>query len=324
MATDRAGGLRDSAGDRAKRIPDSGHRTALRARRAAHDRQRHSPPRRAHSSSRCHWFRCSCLLRVVRVSAASHPSEIGDRSFPPSFRGWRPQPATRRRQPGSPEALRWPTWCFFAGMTALGIDSLFTGLEPARRVNWNRLSRVADGVRFVVKSFVPVIWLCFSLTYSRSNYREFLARWRIPLALVGLLPIGLCARLPRATVSGDAGRNTGRRLVAAVGRDDHSAERHPPRCARPDPDESGTDVPSGRRHDALADQVRRAGPGGDLRRSSLRSKPGDSLLRAGHRSVGHRVRRAPDRLRLPDARLRANAIGRDRRVSLARPSFDRR
>ena len=45
---------------------------------------------------------------------------------------------------------------------------------------------LADGVRFIVKSFIPVIWLCFSLTYSRSDYREFLARWRIPLAVVGL------------------------------------------------------------------------------------------------------------------------------------------
>ena len=34
-------------GDRAERIPDSGHRTALRACRAAHDRQRHSPPGRS-------------------------------------------------------------------------------------------------------------------------------------------------------------------------------------------------------------------------------------------------------------------------------------
>ncbi len=41
---------------------------------------------------------------------------------------------------------------------------------------------------FVVKCFIPVIWLCFSLTYSRSDYREFLTRWSIPLAVVGLLP----------------------------------------------------------------------------------------------------------------------------------------
>ena len=48
----------------------------------------------------------------------------------------------------------------------------------------------------VVKCFIPVIWLGFSLTYSRSGYREFLHRWRVALAVVGLLPITLMARLP--------------------------------------------------------------------------------------------------------------------------------
>ena len=43
----------------------------------------------------------------------------------------------------------------------------------------------------IVKSFVPAAWLGFSLTYSRGDYRESLARWRIPLAIVALLPIGL-------------------------------------------------------------------------------------------------------------------------------------
>src|SRR5207245_8812590 len=41
------------------------------------------------------------------------------------------------------------------------------------------------------KSFVPVVWLFFSLTYSRNNYREFLARWKILLAFLALLPIAL-------------------------------------------------------------------------------------------------------------------------------------
>ncbi len=81
------------------------------------------------------------------------------------------------------------TWCFFAGMAALGIDSLLMGLglratQLEELVYWLKAA-------FIVKSVVPVIWLCFSLTYSRTNYREFLRRWRIPLAVVGLLPVGL-------------------------------------------------------------------------------------------------------------------------------------
>lgn len=81
------------------------------------------------------------------------------------------------------------TWCFFAGMTALGIDSIFTGLSL-------RATQLGELVfwltaALIMKSLVPVIWLCFSLTYSRADYRESLTRWRIPLAVVGLLPIGL-------------------------------------------------------------------------------------------------------------------------------------
>src|SRR5712691_6490196 len=88
-----------------------------------------------------------------------------------------------RRKP-SPAA-----WCFSAGMAALGLDSVFTGLS----LRATQLGEVAEWLApaFIAKSFVPVLWLCFSLTYSRSNYREFLARWKIPLAFLGLLPIGL-------------------------------------------------------------------------------------------------------------------------------------
>ena len=43
----------------------------------------------------------------------------------------------------------------------------------------------------VVECFIPVIWLCFSLSYSRSGYREYLKRWGVALAAVGLLPIAL-------------------------------------------------------------------------------------------------------------------------------------
>ena len=81
------------------------------------------------------------------------------------------------------------TWCFSVGMTALGIDSILTGLSL-------RATDLAEAVRWmiasaVVKCFIPVIWLGFGLTYSRSGYREFLYRWRVALAMVGLLPIGL-------------------------------------------------------------------------------------------------------------------------------------
>ena len=80
-------------------------------------------------------------------------------------------------------------WCFFAGMLALGLDSALAGISlsvvtPEMAARWQSLSLVA-------KSFLPGIWLCFSFTYSRGNYREFMARWRFPLLAAGLVPIGL-------------------------------------------------------------------------------------------------------------------------------------
>ncbi len=81
------------------------------------------------------------------------------------------------------------TWCFSAGMVALGIDSLLTGLAL-------RATRVEDlsvwlTAAFIVKAVVPTIWLCFSMTYSRTDYREVLNRWKVPLAVTGLAPFAL-------------------------------------------------------------------------------------------------------------------------------------
>jgi putative PEP-CTERM system histidine kinase len=80
-------------------------------------------------------------------------------------------------------------WCFFAGMFVLGIESLFTGLS-LRATQWSEVLR-SQTLGLIVESFVPAAWLGFSLTYSRGDYRESLVRWRIPLAIVALLPIGL-------------------------------------------------------------------------------------------------------------------------------------
>jgi putative PEP-CTERM system histidine kinase len=80
-------------------------------------------------------------------------------------------------------------WSAFGGLAALGVNSLFDGLallatQPGDLAGW------LTGA-FLAKSFVPVIWLCFSLTYSRAEYRRFLFRWRIPLAVFGALPIAV-------------------------------------------------------------------------------------------------------------------------------------
>lgn len=76
---------------------------------------------------------------------------------------------------------------FFAGMVCLALDSVFDGItHTAHGIDhvlfWQRWSLTA-------KSLLPGIWLAFSLTYSRGNYRDFLVKWRVALMLAFLLPL---------------------------------------------------------------------------------------------------------------------------------------
>jgi putative PEP-CTERM system histidine kinase len=79
------------------------------------------------------------------------------------------------------------TWCFSAGMLTFALESLFgaianDALLPQRAAFWQTLSLVA-------RSFLPGIWLTFSLTYSRANYRDFLLRSRWLLSGAFLVPL---------------------------------------------------------------------------------------------------------------------------------------
>jgi putative PEP-CTERM system histidine kinase len=85
------------------------------------------------------------------------------------------------------------TVCFVAGMLLFGLESFFTAISfqaaTAEKVGfWQALV-------FLTRSFLPGTWLCFSLTYSRGNYREFLARSRFLLVAAFLLPLCLVPAL---------------------------------------------------------------------------------------------------------------------------------
>jgi len=84
----------------------------------------------------------------------------------------------RRRSPAA--------WCFAAGMLVLSGESVLTGMSL-------RAIAVQDVAywlawAFVAQSFAPIPWLCFSLVYSRRNFREFLRRWRLALLIFGFMP----------------------------------------------------------------------------------------------------------------------------------------
>ena len=84
-------------------------------------------------------------------------------------------------------------WFFFAGMLALAFDSLFTGLSLRSAQSGDVVAWLAPA--FLAKSFVPVPWLRFALTYSRSNASEFIKRWTPVLVALGLLPIAVLVSL---------------------------------------------------------------------------------------------------------------------------------
>jgi putative PEP-CTERM system histidine kinase len=79
------------------------------------------------------------------------------------------------------------TRCFAAGMLIFALESLFgaianDALLPERAAFWGTIA-------LVTKSFLPGVWLTFSLTYSRANYHDFLVRSRWLLIGAFLIPL---------------------------------------------------------------------------------------------------------------------------------------
>ncbi len=86
-------------------------------------------------------------------------------------------------------------WFFGAGMALLAAESVLLGLtadaalrdEATRWQTW----------RLDAMSFLPCVWLLFSLTYARGNAREFLRRWRYTLGASLALPVLLAFVCPK-------------------------------------------------------------------------------------------------------------------------------
>jgi len=81
------------------------------------------------------------------------------------------------------------SWCFSVGMLTFALENLFgamwrEALSPERAAFWGTLT-------LVTRSFVPGIWVCFSLTYLRGSARTLPARaWFLVLAAL-LIPVAI-------------------------------------------------------------------------------------------------------------------------------------
>jgi len=89
---------------------------------------------------------------------------------------------------------------FAAGVVLLAVEAVFNALSlesfsEAGMAGWQHL-------RLITASFLPGVWLFFSLTYGRGNYREFLDRWKITLIafLLALPALGIFGNLFDGTV----------------------------------------------------------------------------------------------------------------------------
>jgi putative PEP-CTERM system histidine kinase len=90
---------------------------------------------------------------------------------------------------------------FAMAMMALAFEELFVALSaraylPADLLRWQR-------AKIIATAFVPATWLLFSLSYSRTGYSEFVARWKWIVVTAFTLPLILAvafntAFFPRA------------------------------------------------------------------------------------------------------------------------------
>ena len=78
---------------------------------------------------------------------------------------------------------------FAVGMIALAVESVLTGMSaraimPENVAYWTYL-------RFFTTAILPGIWLMFSLTFSRENYKEFISKWKWILLVFYILPLSI-------------------------------------------------------------------------------------------------------------------------------------
>jgi putative PEP-CTERM system histidine kinase len=78
-------------------------------------------------------------------------------------------------------------WWFAAGMFVFAVESVFNALSFNAVVLG--VSRWWQMLAMVAKSFLPAIWLCFSLAYARGDYQLFFRRWRLVIIAAFLVPL---------------------------------------------------------------------------------------------------------------------------------------
>lgn len=76
---------------------------------------------------------------------------------------------------------------FASGMIAFALEAIFTGFSLQTPfvetiIRWQR-------VRLIIEGFIPPIWLLFSVSFAKENYKESIKRMRWPLILSFTIPL---------------------------------------------------------------------------------------------------------------------------------------
>jgi hypothetical protein len=91
---------------------------------------------------------------------------------------------------------------YAAGMVLLAVDALLTGFAigasvPADFLFWER-------ARTYLSAFLPGMWLVFSLSYARANFRTILGHWKGAIAAFFIIPLVLVAFFQDSFFAGGA------------------------------------------------------------------------------------------------------------------------
>ncbi|MGD0488824.1 MAG: XrtA/PEP-CTERM system histidine kinase PrsK [Syntrophorhabdales bacterium] len=75
---------------------------------------------------------------------------------------------------------------FAVGMALFGLEALLIGVAAQASFPDEVLRR--QWYRLLASSFLPAVWLMFSVSFARANYRQFLSRWKWILAGLFIIP----------------------------------------------------------------------------------------------------------------------------------------
>jgi putative PEP-CTERM system histidine kinase len=107
-------------------------------------------------------------------------------------------------------------WSSVVGLAFLATECLFSWLSagailPSGAIYWQNW-------RLVALSFLPAVWLFFSLTYARGNWREFIWKWRLVLVAMFIIPTALAICFDQGLIASIQPVRSGNTWVLGLGR----------------------------------------------------------------------------------------------------------